>query len=453
MALFQRLAPQSITAQITGLVAVSVVLGVTLLGAILWFLYDPPARDDSPIYTAARITEITRLVRAAKDATEADAMLAAIQRGGLEIKRVPLAALVPIKVDALSSRLATHPLEAHRDIEILSELGDPVGPPSQIITRLDDGHGLRFNLAIKTWPMFVPPTALLLIIVVFSALLMSIYAVRWVVAPLAAVAAAATSFGHSPQANDALSPRGPREIIQVTNALNEMRTRIRTLLDDRTRMLAAISHDLRTPLTRLRLRAEQIQQDNLRTPMLRDITKVGRMLDDTLEYLRDDAKSEPQTRVDLPSFLQTICSDFSDMGHGVTYARPDRLSYACHPRALSRAVTNIVENAVKHAGTISVGLGMNHDRAIEIDVSDDGPGIPDTLHDKVFEPFFKVDDARSENNSGFGLGLSIALEIMKRHGGRIEMRPREPVGLQVLMVLPAETSLQTDESRGTCSDL
>ncbi|WP_349631435.1 ATP-binding protein [Bradyrhizobium sp. BR 10289] len=449
LALVQRLAPQSITTQITGLVAVSVLLGVTLLAAVLWFLYDPPARDDSPIYVAARICEITRLVRATKDATEADTMLAAIERSGLEVKRVSLAALVPIKSNALAVRLAMHPLEAHRDIEILNELGDPEGPPSQIITRLDDSHGLRFDLAIQTWPMLVPPTALLLIIVVFSALLMSIYAVRRVVAPLAAVATAATVFGRSPQAYDALRRRGPREIVQVTDALNEMRTRIRTLLDDRTRMLAAISHDLRTPLTRLRLRAEQIQQDNLRDPMLRDIAKVGRMLDDTLEYLRDDSKSEPPTRVDLPSFLQTICSDFSDIGHAVSYAGPERFTYACHPRALSRAVTNIVENAVKHASTITVGLGTNGSGAIEIDVSDDGPGIPDTLRDKVFQPFFKIDDARSENKTGFGLGLSIALEIIKRHGGRIEMRPRQPSGLQVLMMLPPDASLQTGESHGS----
>ncbi|MDA9509159.1 hypothetical protein XI09_31870 [Bradyrhizobium sp. CCBAU 11386] len=451
MTFVQRLLPQNITTQITGLVAVSVSLGITLLAAILWFLYDPPARDDSPIYAAARITEITRIVRAAKGAAEIDAILNAIGRSGLQVRRINLADLAPGRTDALSARLATHPLETRRDIEILDGVRDPAGPPSQIIARLDDSHGLMFNLSVRTWPMFIPPTALLLITVVFSALLMSIYAVRWVVAPLAAVASAATSFGRSQQSYDALSRRGPREITQVTDALNEMRTRIRSLLNDRTRMLAAISHDLRTPLTRLRLRAEQIQQDSLRAPMLRDITKIGRMLDDTLEYLRDDAKSEPLTRVDLPSFLQTICSDFSDMGHAVTYAGPEHLSYACHPRALSRAVTNIVENAVKHASTINVSLGTNAGDAIEIDVSDDGPGIPVPLLDQVFQPFFKVDDARGENNSGFGLGLSIALEITKRHGGHIEMRPRLPTGLQVLMLLPPERSRQATAGDGPAS--
>ncbi|WP_245313173.1 ATP-binding protein [Bradyrhizobium macuxiense] len=427
--------------QITGLVTASVLLGVTLLVAILWFLFDVPARDDSPLFAAARVREITRLVRTATSATEVDALSVAIRRSGLEVRPVALADLVPSTADAFSSRLIMHPLEMYPDIEILNGLRNPTGPPSQIITRLDESHGLMFNLTIEAWPMFVPPTALLLITAVFSTLFLSIYAVRWVVAPLAAVAHAATTFGHSPQAYAALRRRGPREIIQVSESLNEMRARIRQLLDDRTRMLAAISHDLRTPLTRMRLRAEQIRQDSLRDPILRDLTKVTRMLNDTLEYLRDDARPEPMSQVDLASLLQTICSDFADVGHAVSYVGPDRFSCACNPRALSRAITNVVENAVKHGSTVSVALGGT-DHAAEIEVTDDGPGIPAALHDEVFQPFFKVDKARSENSTGFGLGLSIAQDIIKRHGGAIELRSGEPAGLRVRMTLPTEPSLR-----------
>jgi signal transduction histidine kinase len=442
----QRLLPRNITAQITSLVAISVLLGITLVVAILWFLFDPLLRDDNPMAVAGRVTEITRLVRAAKSPAEVDALLAVIRRSGLEVKRVVLTDLIPTPTNdhrPFSSRLALRPLASRPEIELLDGLRDPTGPPSQIISRLDEGHALMVALALDAslWPLLSTSTALLVIIVMVSMLLLSVYAVRWVVAPLAEVASAAASFGRSPQAHEALSRRGPREIIQVTDALNDMRTRIRLLLDDRTRMLAAISHDLRTPLTRLRLRAERINQEGLRTAILGDLIKVSRMLDETLEYLRDDAQSEPVSRVDLPSFLQTICSDFADMGHAVSYVGPTRLSYACHPRALSRAVTNIVENAVKHGSTVSVALGAGDD--IKIEVSDDGPGIPAAIRDKAFEPFFKVDNARRENNSGFGLGLSIAQEIIKRHGGDIEMRPAEPTGLRVLMVLPPETSLHT----------
>lgn len=439
----QRLMPRSITAQITGLVAIAVLLGITLLVAILWLLFDPPSRDGNPMFAAGRITEITRLIRAAKSPADADALLAAIQRNDLKIKRIALTDLTPAGDSRpFTWRLAMQPLATQSEIELLEGLRDPTGPSGQIITRLDASHALVFGLPFDAsiWPLLLTPTALLVIIVMLSMLLLSLYAVRWVIAPLADVAGAAAAFGRSPQAHEALSRRGPREIIQVTDALNDMRTRIRGLLDDRTRMLAAISHDLRTPLTRLRLRAERIGQDSLRNAMLGDLTKVSRMLDETLEYLRDHTRSEAVSRIDLPSFLQTICSDFADTGHAVFYAGPPRLSYACRPRALLRAVTNIVENAVKHGCTVTVTLRTEADDAITIEVCDDGPGIPAALRDKVFEPFFKVDNARSENSSGFGLGLSIAQEIIQRHGGRIEMCPAEPSGLRVLMVFPSATS-------------
>jgi len=437
----RRLLPRSITAQITSLVALSVLLGIALVVAILWLLFDPPSRDDSPMFAVDRVGEMTRLVRTARSTAEADVLLTAIRRSGLEVKRLALTDLTPTTANGnrpLSSRLALRSLASHPKIELLNGLMDPAGPPSQIITRLDESHALAFDLAINAslWPILLTPTALLVVIVIVSMLLLSVYAVRWVIAPLAEVASAAASFGRSPQAHKALSRRGPREIIQVTDALNEMRTRIQGLLDDRTRMLAAISHDLRTPLTRLWLRAERVSQDTLRTAMLGDLAKVSHMLNETLEYLRDDARSEAESLVDLPSFLQTICSDFVDIGHAVSYVGPAQLSYVCRPRALSRAITNIVENAVKHGSTVTVVLGEKAHDGIAIEVCDDGPGIPMALLDKVFQPFFKTDNARRQDNRGFGLGLSIAQDIIKRHGGGIEMRPREPSGLRVLMILP-----------------
>ncbi|WP_456855843.1 sensor histidine kinase [Bradyrhizobium sp. USDA 4501] len=204
-------------------------------------------------------------------------------------------------------------------------------------------------------------------------------------------------------------------------------------------MLAAISHDLRTPLTRLRLRTERVGDDTLRPAMLGDIAKMTRMINETLEYLREDARSEAASFIDLPSFLQTICSDFADMGHAVSYAGPARLPYACRPRALSRAATKIVENAVKHGSKVAVTLRPMEAGHIEIEVADDGPGIPPALHDKVFEPFFKADSARQEG--GFGLGLSIAQDIAKRHGGSIALSLREPSGLLVSMLLPPKPGL------------
>lgn len=289
------------------------------------------------------------------------------------------------------------------------------------------------------WGMVLAPTILTLTIVLVFVTLLSVYAVRWIIAPLSSLAAAARSFGRSPDDGGIVSCSGPREIAQVADALNDMRSRVRALLDERTRMLAAISHDLRTPLTRLRLRAERVSDQDVREGMLQDITRVAGMLDETLEYLRADVRSERIARVDLPSVVQTICAEFADVGHAVSYDGPAHLTWTGRPNALTRAITNVVENAVKHGSEVTVALRTGHEGYAEIVVADDGPGIPVSLREKVFEPFFKADDARnSADRVGFGLGLSIARDIVEGHGGEIALFDRKPRGLIVRILLPGE---------------
>jgi signal transduction histidine kinase len=442
---FRRLTPRSITAQITGIVAVSVVLGMVLTAAIV-VVFGAAMPNDSPTAVALRIAHVTRFIRAARSPAEADIILTAVQNAGVAVQRVAISDLETLPNDAgvaFSSRDLARQLESKRGIDVLKRLRYPAGPERQLVARLDADHALVFDATTGTslWVRILAGTALELMIVLVFVLLLSIYAVRWIIAPLAAVAQAALSFGRSPRDDHAISRRGPREITQVADALNEMRTRIRALLEDRTRMLAAISHDLRTPLTRLRLRAERVSEAGLRDGMLGDLGKVGRMLDETLDYLREDGKSEPMSRVDLPSLLQTICWDFADIGDPVSYEGPARLACTVRPRALTRALTNIVENGVKHGTAVTVTLRGTGPEGIAITIADDGPGIPAALHDKVFEPFFKADSARTQNDGGFGLGLSIAQDIVKRHGGDISLLEREPAGLAVRILLPAEMSL------------
>ncbi|WP_456733394.1 ATP-binding protein [Bradyrhizobium sp. USDA 3364] len=419
-------------------------IGITLAAAIIILLFDSPSINDTQKFVAGRVAELTQLLRFAKTPTDADELLAAARRGGLDVRRVALGELVPRTAGEMRtfSMRGYRQLAAEPGIELLEELRHPAGSSSQVVVKLDDGHALMADVVVKGgfWSFVLRPAAAGAIIVLISMLLLSVYAVRWMIAPLADVARAATSFGRSPRAPEVLRRRGPLEIAQVADALNDMRTRIAALLDDRTRMLAAISHDLRTPLTRLRLRSERVGDDTLRPAMLGDIAKMTRMINETLEYLREDARSEAASCIDLPSFLQTICSEFADTGHAVSYAGPARLPYACRPRALSRAVTNIVENAVKHGSTITVALRPAASDHIAIEVVDDGPGIPLALRDKVFEPFFKADSAR-QDSGGFGLGLSIAQDIAKRHGGRIELSAGEPGGLRVSMLLPPQPAL------------
>jgi signal transduction histidine kinase len=202
-------------------------------------------------------------------------------------------------------------------------------------------------------------------------------------------------------------------------------------------MLAAISHDLRTPLTRLRLRAERIDDPELRDGILYEVVRISSMLDETLEYLRPGTREERMAPVDLPSLLQTICTEFGDVGHGVTYAGPPRLAWVCRANALTRAVSNVVDNGVQHGSAVRVGLRVGEGGMAEIEVADDGPGIPAPLREKVFDPFFKGDHSRpAATGRGFGLGLSIARDVVRGHGGRIELLDRMPHGLVVRLSLP-----------------
>jgi signal transduction histidine kinase len=440
----RRLVPASLTGQVTSIVAISVLLGMLFTLAIVVFVFGMTLPGQSPGSVAFRISDVTKLVRAAASTAEADTVIASARNAGITVNRMAIADLVPApgETNPLSvTSIVIRRLNGEPGIRVLEKLRDPDSPRHQVAIRLNAQEALVFDAAagMSLWRYFLTPTALILTIVMIFALLLSLYAIRWITAPLAAVAAAAHAFGRSPKNEPMLIRRGPREIGQVADAINEMRTRIRALLDDRSRMLAAISHDLRTPLTRLRLRAERVGDSNLSDAMLGDISRISRMLDETLDYMRDDAKSEAMARVDLPSLLQTICSDFSDVGQSVSYSGMPRLTWTCRPRALTRALTNVVENGLKHGDAVIVAIALGGDGAAEIEISDDGPGIPTPLHEQVFEPFFKADTARG--NGGFGLGLSIARDIVKQHGGQIALSDRERPGFTVRITLPAEVAL------------
>ena len=316
----------------------------------------------------------------------------------------------------------------------------PSGDGDAIVVKISDDSALVFAASAHSslHNFVLVQTTFALAIIVLIILFLSLYAVRWITSPLSSIAAAARSFGQSSE-EGVLSAQGPREIAQVAEALNDMRKRVRSLVDERTQMLAAISHDLRTPLTRLRLRTERLSDVNVRDSMLQDIATVNDMLGETLAYLRDGGQQEPVHLVDLPSLLQTICAQFADFGHDVSYQGPDRFAFACRAHALNRAVTNVVDNGVKHGAVVTVALRVVNANAVEIEVADDGPGIPAALRDKVFEPFFKGDSARSSSGrGGFGLGLSIARDIVRRHGGRIELVNEAPQGQAVRLSIAAQ---------------
>lgn len=282
---------------------------------------------------------------------------------------------------------------------------------------------------------FISPASYYFLALLVLPTLFSLFAVWAITGPLKRISAAVGS-AEIDNGQNLFAESGSIEIVGLARALNTMRSRIRAMIDNRTRMLRSVSHDLRTPLTRLRLRAERLGDGLPRQAMLSDIRQIEGLIEETLNYLRSDVSAEDLQRVDLASVLQTVCSEFSDVGFAVTYRGPDRLPGWGKPNALARAITNLCDNGVKFASNVTVTLMATDDAAV-IEVTDDGPGIPATVRHQVFEPFFKSDASRPATSAhGFGLGLSIVADIVHGHGGRIELDDNPPTGLIVRLHLP-----------------
>jgi signal transduction histidine kinase len=262
-----------------------------------------------------------------------------------------------------------------------------------------------------------------------------VFAIRVITEPIKRISEAAT---HSDIENSAeiFEERGPVEIVALAHALNAMRSRIRVMVETRTRMLRGIGHDLRTPLTRLRLRADRMEDGPVREGLLSDVMRIDSLLNEVLKYLRDDYATEPIQRADIASLLQTVCAEFSDVGFPVRFEGPNRMIIDCKPLAIMRAVTNLCDNSVKFATEVIVGL-RNSGAGCEIVVTDNGPGIPEHLRTRVFEPFFKGDDARPQGQEGFGLGLSIVADIVHAHHGTVTLAANAPSGLIFQIFIPS----------------
>jgi len=322
--------------------------------------------------------------------------------------------------------------------------------PEWLAIKVDDRRALSFRMpAFPSRVWFAPAVASGLLKIVIPLVLLAYFGSWLITEPLVRFAAAAKRASMDDNSDEPFKLEGASEIRSLAASLNTMQTRIQHMLRDRTRVLRAISHDLRTPLTRLRMRAERSNEPDLRRLMLADIETLGSMIDESLAFL-DNTPEQPRN-VDLSSLLQTISTDFSDTGVVVTFVGPRRLTYICKPQAMTRAVSNLIDNARRYAENIEVELQQAQNGGVKIRVSDDGPGLPDSLKEKVLEPFFKADQARQSGakRGGFGLGLSIAQGIVKTgHQGTLRLLDREPNGLIVEIDLPPVKSAPTAAGMG-----
>jgi signal transduction histidine kinase len=266
-----------------------------------------------------------------------------------------------------------------------------------------------------------------------GALLVSVLLVGWLTRPLSLFAEAAKGF-YRTRSVTPLPETGPREVRDLAAAFNEMQKRIASLIEDRTQALAAVSHDLKTPITRLRFRIEDLA-DPARAAIAADLDDMERMIDQTLAFLRGERADEDVRSVDLAAILQTITDDFADRGRHIGLHGLASAVIAGRHLALKRAFGNLVENAVKYAGEVDVTVERRHDGFV-VSILDDGPGIAPGDVDRAMAPFVRLEPSRNQSTGGFGLGLPIAKAIIEGHGGSIGLAQRPEGGLSVTVILP-----------------
>src|SRR5580704_14063950 len=310
--------------------------------------------------------------------------------------------------------------------------------PYMLAVQLHDGSWLVFSVMKRTWGLpWAERWAVWLCFLAVAIAIVTAFAARRFARPIEQLAAAVRQFGLNPRAPP-IAETGPRELRQVIRTFNAMQAQIQKFVAYRTMMLAAISHDLRTPLTRMRLRGEFIEDPEQQARLFRDVDDMQAMVDGALAFFRDDAVDEPSTTFDLPQVLLTIVNDYADQKIEIRYLGSAHTVYQGRPFALKRAFTNLIENAIKYATPPKLEL-LCEQQAFVVVVRDHGPGIPDKLLESVFLPYYRVEKSRNRSTGGVGLGLTVALAIVHGHGGEIMLRNSPEGGLEARIMLPLST--------------
>jgi two-component system OmpR family sensor kinase len=277
------------------------------------------------------------------------------------------------------------------------------------------------------------------IVIAFLMSSLGVIAAAWMSArvlasPIVTFAAAAERLGRDPN-SPPLSLRGSSEILTAAQAFNEMQQRLRRYVEDRTAMIGAIAHDLRTPLTRLRFRIESAPED-LRGKMSSDLDQMEAMISATLSFVRDATQEGARTRLELSSLLQSLVDDMTDTGADVTMEHADKIIIDGDPVGLKRLFSNLLENAVKYGKRARVRVIAEGGQSALVEIDDDGPGVPAAESERVFEPFYRREPSRNRDTGGIGLGLAVVRTIARGHGGDAELRNRPGGGLTARVKLP-----------------
>jgi signal transduction histidine kinase len=432
--------------QILAIIAASSAVTFALFLLLLSTLYPGvPPSPPWPWPTAYRIAALVDSVRAAPDDARA-AIVAAAQWPDMSARLTQ----APAPCETLTSDA--------RDLEtvLINEFG--IAPSNVTVRACNASNGANSIQALiglndqtleiratkveaKSFFRFTFPFVGALLFLCVAVAAMSAWAVWRVIGPLRRLAAKADAFGQS-IAITPIDEEGPLEIRSAARAFNLMQERITRSIRDRTRMLAAISHDLRTPLTRMRLQLETQKTGIDRDKILRDINLMQSMVTSALAFLSGGFKDEEKEWLDLGALLSTLCDEYEEAGAAVSYQGPAQIQFFCRPNAINRALTNLIENAI-HFGTTVVMTATVEDGVITIDIADDGPGIAKEHMQEVIEPFVRLDPSRSARPGSVGLGLSIVKEIVEGHDGELDLIARQPTGLIARVRFP-----KTDDVKG-----
>ena len=304
-----------------------------------------------------------------------------------------------------------------------------------IQVQLQDGTWVRFERGLPE-QLFDWPARLLIVLGVLlaSVILLSLVGVRSLIRPLRDLRQAAEGLGRDIHQLP-LPETGPTEVRETARAFNTMQSRLKRYIEDRAGILAAVSHDLKTPLTRIRLRIEMMDDEELRAKTEKDLAEMESMVSTTLEFMRGSETTEPNQRLDLMALLESIQQDASEAGGQVYLSEQPIAPYDGKPLALKRCIVNLVENALRYGGQADIAVEESG-KSLIISICDKGPGIPAELLQRVFDPFFRLESSRAQHTGGTGLGLGIARNIARAHGGDIELHNRSGGGLCAKIMLP-----------------
>lgn len=326
------------------------------------------------------------------------------------------------------------------------ELDTPDSPTPARLVRLDDnyGAGLVARLSDELWLnaayakpfkrfIWVSPSTVSLAITAIMLTALAVIVARRIARPMQRLTSAAESLGRGEQ-NSQIPEEGPDDIRRTAVAFNQMQERLTRFLADRTAMLAAIGHDLRTPITTMRLRTEFIADPEARARLLDTVNEMQAITDATLDFTHGEAIDEPTRPVDIAALIESICEDLADLGRDVHFVENGVVPYRCRPAALRRAARNLIENALRYGAHAQVSIAHSP-AGVDIVIEDDGPGIPERDIERVFLPFVRLEESRNARTGGIGLGLSIARTIVRAHGGDIVLS-NLPRGLRAVVHLP-----------------